>query len=198
MALSPGSRLGPYEIVAPLGAGGMGEVYRARDTRLSRHVAIKVLPSDLASDASRLRRFETEALAASSLSHPNIVTIYEFGRENGTSFLAMELVEGKDLRSLLSAGPIPVKRLLEVASQVADGLAKAHASGIVHRDLKPASKESDPRGTRQATTEPCRGWRLIEVDPGRLPAGATPRAQDGGGRASRAMRRASGAAPRRG
>ena len=115
----------------------MGEVYRARDTKLSRDVAIKVLPEALAGDAERLARFEKEARTASALNHPNIVTIYEIGHADGTSFIAMELVEGKTLRELVAAGPIPIKRLLSLAAQMAEGLARAHAAGIVHRDLKP-------------------------------------------------------------
>jgi eukaryotic-like serine/threonine-protein kinase len=137
MTVSAGTRLGPYEILSPLGAGGMGEVYRARDTRLQREVAIKVLPAELSSDAARLKRFETEARLASALNHPNIVTIHEVGQSDSTSFIVMELVDGKALRELLYAGPLPLRKLLSIAAQVADGLAKAHASGIVHRDLKP-------------------------------------------------------------
>jgi hypothetical protein len=137
MALAAGSRLGPYEILSPLGAGGMGEVYRARDTRLGREVAIKVLPSGLAAHPERLKRFEREARSASGLSHPNIVTIYDFGREGETSYIAMELVGGESLRAELLGGPVSVRRLLQVAIQLADGLAKAHGLGIVHRDLKP-------------------------------------------------------------
>src|SRR5213593_2474327 len=132
-----GTRLGPYEILAPLGAGGMGEVYRARDTRLGREVAIKVLPPEVVADADRLRRFEKEARAASSLNHPNIVTIYEVERIESTPFIVMELVDGKTLRDLLSEGVLAVRRLLGIAVQIADGLAKAHEAGIVHRDLKP-------------------------------------------------------------
>jgi len=115
----------------------MGEVYRARDTRLSREVAIKVLPAELASDAPRLKRFEKEARAASGLNHPNIVTVYDVGSENGVSYIAMEKVEGETLRKMLVAGALPVKKLLRVATQIAEGLAKAHEAGIVHRDLKP-------------------------------------------------------------
>ena len=137
MTLAAGSRLGPYEILAPLGAGGMGEVYRARDTRLSREVAIKVLPSELSSDSQRLLRFEQEARSASALNHPNIVTVYDVGRADSTAYLAMELVEGKTVGALIASGPIPMRRLLAVAAQVAEGLAKAHSAGIVHRDLKP-------------------------------------------------------------
>src|SRR5262245_13187899 len=135
--LSSGTRLGPYEVLAPLGAGGMGEVYRARDTRLAREVAIKVLPETLASDGSRLKRFEKEARAASSLNHPNIVTIYDIGSDAGVSYIAMERVEGETLRKVLVGGVLAIKRLLGVATQIADGLARAHEAGIVHRDLKP-------------------------------------------------------------
>jgi serine/threonine protein kinase/Tol biopolymer transport system component len=135
--LSAGQRLGSYEVLAPLGAGGMGEVYRARDTRLGREVAIKVLPTELAGDADRLKRFEREARAASSLNHPNIVTVHEVGETGGAPYLVMELVEGKTLRELLAAGGLPARRVLEVAAQVAGGLAKAHEAGLVHRDLKP-------------------------------------------------------------
>src|SRR5262245_24629835 len=137
MTLAAGTRLGPYEILAPIGAGGMGEVYRAKDPRLNREVAIKVLPEGLAAHPERLKRFEREARSASGLSHPNIVTVYDFGREGDTSYIAMELVGGEPLRAELLQGTVPVRRLLQVAIQVADGLAKAHGQGIVHRDLKP-------------------------------------------------------------
>ncbi|HMF10344.1 MAG TPA: protein kinase [Thermoanaerobaculia bacterium] len=133
-----GRNLGQYRITAAIGAGGMGEVYRATDARLGREVAIKVLPASVASDPERRKRFEQEARSASALNHPNILTVYDVGEIEGTSYLAMELVEGKTLRELLaSAEPIPMKRLLDIATQTADGLARAHASGIVHRDLKP-------------------------------------------------------------
>jgi eukaryotic-like serine/threonine-protein kinase len=137
MLLSPGSRLGPYEIVAALGAGGMGEVYRARDSRLGREVAVKVLPGDLSSDQDRVRRFEQEARSASALDHPNIITIYDIGSADSTLYIAMQYVEGKTLRELLSSGPLPTKKVLEISVQIAEGLAKAHAAGIIHRDLKP-------------------------------------------------------------
>ena len=137
MALAPGDRLGAYEIVAPLGAGGMGEVYRGRDTRLGREVALKVLPEELAQNRDRLARFEQEARAASALNHPNIVTIHDIGFEGERPYLAMELVDGKSLRELVVAGAFPVRRLLALSTQVAEGLAKAHGAGIVHRDLKP-------------------------------------------------------------
>ena len=137
MTLSSGTRLGPYEILSPLGAGGMGEVYRARDTRLEREVAVKVLPSALASDPERLKRFEREARSASSLNHPNIVTIYDIGSTGSVSYIAMELVNGEPLRTLLTEGALPTRLLLQLGTQIAEGLAKAHAAGIVHRDLKP-------------------------------------------------------------
>jgi dipeptidyl aminopeptidase/acylaminoacyl peptidase/predicted Ser/Thr protein kinase len=138
VSLTPGTRLGPYEIVAPIGAGGMGEVYRARDAKLGREVAIKVLPSATASDPDRRQRFELEARAASALNHPNILTIYDIGEADGTVYIAMELIEGKTLRELVAAGePLATKRLLDLAAQIAEGLAKAHSAGIVHRDLKP-------------------------------------------------------------
>jgi Tol biopolymer transport system component len=135
--MTPGSRLGPYEILAPLGAGGMGEVYRARDTRLGRTVAVKVLPGKLSADAERLARFEQEARSASALNHPHIVTVFDVGRSEAGPYIAMELVEGESLRDLLAPGPLPLRRALQVGAQLADGLAKAHGAGIVHRDLKP-------------------------------------------------------------
>jgi eukaryotic-like serine/threonine-protein kinase len=137
MAVSAGTKLGPYEILAPIGAGGMGEVYRAKDPRLGREVAIKVLPASFSQDADRLKRFEQEARSASALNHPNIVTIHEIGSFEGASYIAMELVDGLSLREMLASGPLPTKKLLDVAVQVAEALAKAHGAGIVHRDLKP-------------------------------------------------------------
>jgi hypothetical protein len=137
LTLATGSKLGTYEILGPLGAGGMGEVYRARDPQLEREVAIKVLPSRGGTDPDRLRRFEREARSASTLNHPNIVAIHAIGEEKGVSYIAMELVDGKTLRDLLFGDRIPLKRLLSISAQIADGLARAHQSGIVHRDLKP-------------------------------------------------------------
>src|SRR6266536_4119297 len=137
MPLSAGTRLGPYEVVSPLGAGGMGEVYRVVDKRLGRPAAVKVLPQSLLEHRERIARFEREARAASALNHPNIVTIYETGSGDFGYYIAMELVEGATLREILRAGPIPLRRLLPVAAQIAGRLAKAHEAGIVHRDLKP-------------------------------------------------------------
>ena len=137
MTLHAGTKFGHYEILSPLGAGGMGEVYRARDPRLGREVAIKVLPASFSQDADRLKRFEQEARSASALNHPNIVTIHEIGSFDGSSYIAMELVDGLSLREMLASGPLPTKKLLDVAVQTAEALAKAHGAGIVHRDLKP-------------------------------------------------------------
>jgi TolB-like protein len=137
MPLAPGVRLGPYEILAPLGAGGMGEVYRARDVRLRRDVAVKVLPESFTQDASRRRRFEQEALAASALSHPNILTIHDTGAEAGVPFVVFELLEGETLRERLRGGALPESAVVDLGVQIANGMAAAHEKGIVHRDLKP-------------------------------------------------------------
>ncbi|HTA23478.1 MAG TPA: LpqB family beta-propeller domain-containing protein [Terriglobales bacterium] len=137
MGISSGTRVGPYEIVSPLGAGGMGEVYRARDSRLGREVAIKLLPSSFSQDADRLRRFEQEAQAASALNHPNILAVYDVGTHDGAPYLVMELLEGATLRDRLSSGALPPRKAVEFAVQIAQGLAAAHDKGIVHRDLKP-------------------------------------------------------------
>ena len=137
MGLTSGAKLGPYEILSPLGAGGMGEVYRARDTRLGRDVALKVLPAGVAEDRSRRARFEQEARSASALNHPNIVAVYDLGSSEGVAYIVSELVEGESLRDLINRGPVAARKLLDVGVQLADGLAAAHAAGIVHRDLKP-------------------------------------------------------------
>ena len=137
MALSPGTRFASYELGPLLGSGGVGEVYRAKDVRLGRPVAIKVLRPESAPSPERLARFEQEARTASALNHPNVITIYDIGRVDETPYIAMELVEGRTLREILELGPLPLPRLLHYATQIAEGLAKAHAGGIVHRDLKP-------------------------------------------------------------
>ena len=137
MALTAGTKIGPYEILSPLGAGGMGEVYRARDTRLSRDVAIKVLPEAFARDAERLRRFETEARAVAALNYPNILSVHDIGTHNGAPYLVSECLEGHTLRQELSSGALPLRRAVEYGTQIAQGLAAAHDKGIVHRDLKP-------------------------------------------------------------
>src|SRR5579862_2023180 len=137
MSLTPGTKLGPYEIIAPVGAGGMGEVYRARDTRLGRDVALKILPESFARDLDRLRRFEQEARAVAALNHPNILAIHDIGEQAGSPFLVSELLEGESLRAALDRGPLPQRKTLEYGVQIAHGLAAAHEKGIVHRDLKP-------------------------------------------------------------
>ena len=139
MALSSGIRLGPYEISTQIGAGGMGEVYRATDTRLGRTVAIKVLPGHVAADPDLKARFEREARTLSSLSHPHICTIYDVGDQDGTGFLVMELLEGETLAQRLQKGPLPLAQALGHAIEIADALDKAHRQGIVHRDLKPGN-----------------------------------------------------------
>ena len=136
MTLAAGTRLGSYEILSPLGAGGMGEVYRARDSKLKREVAVKVLPQSLAADPDALARFEREAIAVAALSHPNILSIFDFGTQDGVAYAVMELLEGETLREKLHAGP-PQKQAMDYALQIAKGLAAAHEKGIVHRDLKP-------------------------------------------------------------
>ena len=138
-AILPGTRLGPYEIVAPLGAGGMGEVYRARDTRLGRDVAVKVLPQHLSASPEVRARFEREAKTVSSLNHPHICTLFDVGREGDTDYLVMELVEGETLARRLARGPVPPADLLRFGSQIADALDRAHRAGVIHRDLKPGN-----------------------------------------------------------
>src|SRR5262245_23300127 len=139
MPLTRGTRLGPYEIVAPLGAGGMGEVFRARDTRLDRHVAVKVLPQHLSANPDVRARFEREAKAISSLNHPHICTLHDVGREGDTDYLVMELVEGETLAHRIAKGAMSTAEVLKIGGQIADALDRAHRAGIVHRDLKPGN-----------------------------------------------------------
>jgi dienelactone hydrolase len=146
LGLSAGTRLGPYEVLAPIGAGGMGEVYKARDTRLDRTVAVKVLPEELTSDSDRRARFEREARAASALNHPHICTLYDIGERSGQPFLVMELLTGQTLRQRIQAGVIGTEEVLRLGLQVADALATAHAVGIIHRDIKPANIHITERG----------------------------------------------------
>ena len=178
--LTAGSRLGSYEIVAPLGAGGMGAVYRARDARLGRDVAIKVITESFADDTTALARFEREAISIAKLSHPNILSIYEFVEDAGRAFVVMELVDGETLRARLEHGPLPVRKTSAYALQIARGLAAAHARGIVHRDLKPENvmvtrddhvkildfglaKEAVPQGDVSAAAT-----RLAQTTPGTI------------------------------
>jgi eukaryotic-like serine/threonine-protein kinase len=139
MTLASGSKLGPYEIVGPLGAGGMGEVYRARDTRLQRTVAIKILPASISADPVAKQRFEREAKTISGLNHPNICTLHDVGSQDGVDYLVMECVEGETLAKRLEKGPLPLEQTLKYGAQIADALDKAHRAGIVHRDLKPGN-----------------------------------------------------------
>src|SRR5437870_10550237 len=139
MALGSGSRLGVYEIQSLLGAGGMGEVYKARDTRLDRAVAIKVLPPSLASDRQFRERFDREARTISQLDHPHICALYDVGEQDGTAFLVMQYLEGETLETRLKKGPLPLDQVLQIAAQIAGALDKAHTAGIVHRDLKPGN-----------------------------------------------------------
>jgi serine/threonine protein kinase len=139
MPLASGTKLGPYEIQSPLGAGGMGEVYRARDTRLDRIVAVKILPAHLSSDSEFKQRFEREARTVSSLNHPHICQLFDVGCEGGTDYLVMEFLDGETLAERVRRGPMPLSELLKVGIDVANALAVAHRAGIVHRDLKPGN-----------------------------------------------------------
>src|SRR6201993_3414627 len=139
MPLAPGTQLGPYEISTPLGVGGMGGVYRARDTRLERIVAIKILPAQFSSDPVRKQRFEREARTISNLNHPHICVLHDVGHQDGIDYLVMECVEGETLAKRLEKGPLALDQVLKYGAQIADGLDKAHRNGIVHRDLKPGN-----------------------------------------------------------
>ena len=139
MGLTSGTRLGPYEIVSPLGAGGMGEVYRARDTRLDRTVAIKILPAHLSDNPEAKQRFEREARAISSLNHPNICTLYDVGHQDGIDYLVMEFLEGRDTGQPPAKGPLPLEQVLKYGIEICEGLEKAHKTGVIHRDLKPGN-----------------------------------------------------------
>src|SRR5664279_3632766 len=146
MPLSSGDNLGPYEILSPIGAGGMGEVYRARDTRIDRTVALKVLPEEFFEDSERRTRFEREAKLLASLNHQGIAVLYSFEEISGRHVLSMELVEGEDLAQRISSGSLPIEESLSYARQIAEALEAAHEKGIVHRDLKPANVKVTPDG----------------------------------------------------
>ena len=139
MTLSPGTLLGPYEIIAPLGSGGMGEVYRARDPRLGRDIALKTLPANVAKEPERLARFQREARTVAGLNHPNVVVLYSIEEAGGIQFLTMELVEGESLDHVIAPGGLPLSRVLDLAIALSDALTAAHERGVVHRDLKPAN-----------------------------------------------------------
>jgi serine/threonine protein kinase len=158
MPIETGRRLGPYEILTAIGAGGMGEVYKARDTRLDRSVAIKVLPTHLA-DRSELReRFEREAKTIASLNHPHICTLFDTGHQDDIEFLVMEYIEGETLAQRLQKGPLPLQQVLQYAIEIADALDKAHRKGITHRDLKPGNIMLDGRGRCGSRTSGWRAW----------------------------------------
>src|SRR5215469_6078893 len=146
MSLASGTKLGPYQIVAPLGAGGMGEVYRARDTRLERTVALKILPAHFSCDPVRKQRFEREAKIVSNLNHPHICVLHDIGSQDGIDYLVMECVQGETLTERLQKGPLPLDQVLKFGAQIADALDKAHRSGVVHRDLKPDNIMLTPVG----------------------------------------------------
>src|SRR5262245_19031259 len=166
MPIEPGTKFGPYEILSQLGAGGMGEVYRARDTRLDRIVALKVLPGHLSSNPTLRQRFEREAKALSALNHPNICTLYDVGRHNDTDFLVMEYIEGETLLSRLRKGPLPTYDLLQYAIQIADALDKAHRQGIIHRDLKPGNIMLTKSGAKLLDFGLAIKERLLQPQPG--------------------------------
>jgi eukaryotic-like serine/threonine-protein kinase len=154
VSLSKGTRLGPYEITAPLGAGGMGEVYKARDTRLERDVAIKVLPEHLQESPEQRRRFEHEARSLSQLQHPNLCALFD-RLEEGLDFLVMELLDGVTLAECISQGPLTIREVLRIGGEVAKGIAAAHLKGLVHRDLKPGNVMLTPLASRSWTS----AWR---------------------------------------
>ncbi|MGO9369253.1 MAG: serine/threonine-protein kinase, partial [Terriglobales bacterium] len=168
MALTSGTKLGPYEIQTPLGAGGMGEVYLARDTRLDRTVAVKILPSHLSSNVEAKQRFDREARAISSLNHPNICTLHDIGHQDGIDYLVMEYLEGQTLADRLCKGPLPVEQVLRYGIEICDGLEKAHRSGVVHRDLnlrpgRPASRHGSAGRARPPPARDARGRRLVRA-----------------------------------
>ena len=178
--LTPGARLGSYEIVGPLGAGGMGEVWRARDTRLGREVAIKVLPEAFATDASRLSRFEREARLLATLNHPGIATVHGFEQVDGVSMLVQELVEGPTLAERLRRGALPVREALKIGGRIAEAIEAAHEKGIVHRDLKPSNIKlaADGRvkvldfGLAKALAGEAPSWDVSKLPTDTSPTGA--------------------------
>jgi serine/threonine protein kinase len=154
MALAPGTKLGPYEIVSLLGAGGMGEVYRAQDSRLNRTVAIKVLSGEFSADPDLRQRFEREAKAISALQHPNICTLHDIGRQDGVDYLVLEFVEGETLDARLVKGPLPLNQVLRYSAEIADALDKAHRQGFIHRDLKPGNIMLTKSGAKLQKSSP--------------------------------------------
>src|SRR5580693_2258328 len=174
MPLTSGTKLGPYEIQSPLGAGGMGEVYRARDTRLDRTVAIKVLTEGLESAPEVRQRFDREARAVSSLNHPHICALYDVGHQNGIDYLVMEYLEGQTLAARIEKGPLPTPELLRTASQIADALDKAHRRGIIHRDLKPGNVMLTKSGAKLLDFGLAKGGEVLQGDIGSSPTMSHP------------------------
>src|ERR1700733_3437026 len=174
MALTSGTNLGPYQIESLLGAGGMGEVYRARDTRLDRTVAIKILTQGLADTPEVRQRFEREARAVSSLSHPHICVLYDVGHQDGIEYLVMEYLEGETLAARIAKGPLTTSELLRFASQIADALDKAHRQGIVHRDLKPANVMLTKTGAKLLDFGLAKDEEILQGDPGSSPTMSRP------------------------
>src|SRR3989304_1542867 len=177
MSLSPGTKLGPYQIIAPLGAGGMGEVYKPQATRLERPGAIKVLPSHLSDDAELRERFEREARAVSSLNHPHICTLHDIGREGDVAFLVMEHIEGETLAERLKKGPLPLTEGLRYAGEIADALDKAHRQGVVHRDLKPGNIMLTKSGAKLLDFGLAKVSSTISGAPGMSPLSSLPTEQ---------------------
>ena len=155
----PEGAIGPYQLLGPIGAGGMGEVYRALDPRIGRQVALKLLPQSLVNDAERRRRFEQEARLAASLNHPNVMAIYDVGLDQDPPYIVAELVSGESLRALIAAGPLAPRKAVDIAAQIAAGFAAAHAAGIVHRDLKPENVIVTPEGSPRCSISAWRAWK---------------------------------------
>jgi eukaryotic-like serine/threonine-protein kinase len=169
MPLVPGTQLGPYEIIAPLGAGGMGEVYRAKDTRLERTVAVKILTQGIADTPEVRQRFDREARAVSSLNHPHICALYDVGRHDGIDYLVMEYLEGESLAARIEKGPLPSAELLRYASQIAEALDKAHRQGMVHRDLKPGNVMLTKAGAKLLDFGLAKGKEILKGEIGTSP-----------------------------
>ena len=179
MALSSGTRLGPYEIQSPLGAGGMGEVYRARDTRLDRAVAIKILPSELSADPERRKRLSREANAVSALSHPNICTLYDVGHQDGIDFLVMEYLEGETLADRLEKGAMRTDEVLRIGMEIAGALSRAHREGIVHRDLKPGNIMLTKSGAKLLDFGLAKVAQPAPLNPSEMPTASKPLTAEG-------------------
>ena len=173
MTVPPGSRVGSFEVLELVGSGGMGEVYRAHDSRLGRDVAIKVIPASFAADADRVRRFEQEARAAAALTHPNILAVHDIGAHQSAPYIVSEFLRGMTLRERISGGALPVRRAIDVGVQIARGLAAAHQKGIVHRDLKPENVMVTPDGRAKILDFGLARRNIIDMSEGDLTAAPT-------------------------